>query len=230
MHIPVSNATPPSLVHLQQELADRGVKRLFVFGLATDYVVAQTVYNALGLSTFPEPVSQLIGGSVIVVDPGVRAIVSSVPLYENIATRDTSADSTIYGNYPDGYIVSASEPDRALRQYCSRGQGTCDTDDECDTAYSSSTRREYYCKTRRPELPWGECVSCPTGLDTTTICSGVGDCAAYCTAIAIVLGSSTNSSSGYCSTIEETSINTHTFSGVCVCDWYIFIYIYIYIY
>jgi len=196
---------------LEAELAARGIKRLFVFGLATDYVVAQTVYHALGLSTFSEPISQLIGGSVIVVDAGMRAIGSSDTVYNNILSRDVATDPSQYGRYPDGYVLTSTTPDAAMMELCGRGMGTCDSTEQCEDSYTTDARIEYFCKPLKG-LPWGECVACPIASGKTAICSGAGDCYPYCTA------RDPDDVSGICTSLDYHSPFTHNYSGVCMCD------------
>jgi nicotinamidase-related amidase len=196
---------------LETELAARGIKRLFVFGLATDYVVGQTVYNALGLGSFIAPITQLLGGSVVIVDTGVRAIGTSDAVYENILLRDITTYLLQYGTYPDGVVLTSTAPEAALMEFFTRGLGTCDSVEECEASYTSDARNEYFCKPLKG-LQWGECVACPIADGSTAICSGAGECHAYCTA------RDSDDASGLCSSLEDASASTHTHSGVCMCD------------
>eukprot|EP00967_Tisochrysis_lutea_P147684 scaffold280998_cov35-Tisochrysis_lutea.AAC.3 len=197
---------------LEAELAARGVKRLFVFGLATDYVVGETIYNALGLNSFREPIQQLVGGSVVVVDAAMRAIVSSGVVHNRVKERDQTLHPELQGVYPDGFVVTSTAPADALGEYCSRGLGTCDSVDQCEQSYTTHSRREYFCMPLL-DLPWGECAACPIAEESTSICSGRGDCYTHCEARDPEMHAS-----GLCTELIGATSHTHNVSGVCVCD------------
>ncbi|EOD23484.1 hypothetical protein EMIHUDRAFT_239574 [Emiliania huxleyi CCMP1516] len=164
---------------LTAELEIRGVKRLFVFGLATDYVVGETVKHALGLSDYTAP---LLGGQVLLVADGTRAILSHLgeAVTDAVDKRSRYVDKYITTNSnltddPDGYVIKVSGASEGLLELCSRGLGTCEDSAQCQSALN----REYYCRPLAA-FDWGECAACrdvdQSVVDLGAICHGHGTC------------------------------------------------------
>jgi len=164
---------------LTAELEIRGVKRLFVFGLATDYVVGETVKHALGLSDYTAPI---LGGQVLLVADGTRAILSHLgeAVTDAVDKRSRYVDKYITTNSnltddPDGYVIKVSGASEGLLELCSRGLGTCEDSAQCQSALN----REYYCRPLAA-FDWGECAACrdvdQSVVDLGAICHGHGTC------------------------------------------------------
>eukprot|EP00967_Tisochrysis_lutea_P033599 scaffold40016_cov27-Tisochrysis_lutea.AAC.1 len=160
---------------LEAELEARGIKRLFIFGLPLDDVVTETIFNALGLGHYEAPISQLLEGSVILVEAGTRKRKTDDYLLAEMGTRSTS------DILPDATVAKSAEPRAAIREYCTRDAGTCDAKEGCESIYGLTSRDEYFCSPQR-YLRWGKCRGCPTPENSNLICSGAGECITYCTA------------------------------------------------
>lgn len=148
-----------SLVGLADETATLaaaidGVKRLWVMGLATDFVVKHTVYDALGSS---DPLGQSDVPAnlerVIVVDAATRAVTDVVGEQDKLKMVARGAT-----------VVTAVAPEDALVELCA---GTCDVRADCDGD-------GVWCDSAAND-EWGACTSCPLGVNGM-FCSGRGSC------------------------------------------------------
>ncbi|KAL1512253.1 hypothetical protein AB1Y20_005515 [Prymnesium parvum] len=146
---------------LKSEIEERGIKRLFAMGLATDYVVKQTLYHATAILTADYQPSTLTNGTVVLVDAATRGI-----------SPTTSADvlSTVAGA-SNGAVLYATSVEAAMAELCAT---SCDSRDDCTNSKTE------YCRPLS-NFDWGECISCPgstSGLacNSRGVCTDLGTC------------------------------------------------------
>ena len=138
---------------LREELESAGTKRLFIMGLATDYVVKRTVYEALKATQ---------NLTVALISAGTRGIVPA----ESQEVLNCVADSTSCEDVDrNGYVLSSPDPISAMAELC---VGTCDAD-----AYTTQCSADQFCQ-MIDDFSWGKCVSC--GCHNGGACQADGTC------------------------------------------------------
>ena len=144
---------------LASVLEAAGARRLFVMGLATDYVVKNTVFDALHANDFlppgygarlPANLSQ-----VVLVDAATRAV---VPTLGEVVKADVVAKG--------GAVVYAAGARDAMVELCA---GTCDGQADCGAGEYCSPNAD------AETFPWGACAACP---GAAAPCGGRGNCTA----------------------------------------------------
>lgn len=142
---------------LASVLERAGARRLFVMGLATDYVVKNTVFDALHANDFlppgygarlPANLSQ-----VVLVDAATRAV---VPTLGEVVKADVVAKG--------GAVVYAAGARDAMVELCA---GTCDGQADCGAGEYCSPNAD------AETFPWGACAACP---GAAAPCGGRGNC------------------------------------------------------
>lgn len=143
-----------SVDDLSHALQAAGVSRLFVMGLATDFVVGNTALDALGSNPrtglYDAPPS-LVNGTVVLVAAASRAVIADGPTLDAVR----AAGGAVVG---DEFVA----PQAALDELC---RNTCDTQADCPTG-------DDYCEFGNNGHPWGDCEACAHGLG----CSDRGTC------------------------------------------------------
>lgn len=136
---------------LLEVLRDHDARRVFILGLATDYVVKETLVDLI-THTKGDPTKE-----AILVAAGSRGVFDSPGDFYGSDPETSSgrikADLLLRG----GNIVAAEPADRALEELC---DGTCDTDADCvvDSSSSSSSDVVMVCS---PGVPYNRCVKKP---------------------------------------------------------------------
>ena len=131
---------------LKTELDRLGAKRLFVTGLATDYVVKRTVYNALDVSN---------NWTVVLLEAATRGIVASASreVYDTVRSL------------PKGRVLTSVAPTAAMVELCA---GTCDAD-----TYTEQCTTDEFCQPVEA-FGWGVCTPC--GCANGGVCQADGTC------------------------------------------------------
>ena len=149
-------------IDLDSLITSNGVRRLFMMGLATDFVVKNTMLDSIGANdamptTYehnrrPDGLQQSV-----LVDAATRGIFELNSLLAKEAFERGG-----------GTIVLPTAAADALAELCA---GTCDTHDDCDAATE-------HCVFDVPRVwEWGNCVLCPgDGCGGHGACSAAGTC------------------------------------------------------
>ena len=148
-------------VDLESLVSGGGVRRLFLMGLATDFVVKNTMLDSIGANSEMPPTythNRAPPGlqQSVLVDAGTRGI---FPVPSLLAKEAFTRGG--------GVVVTATAAADALAQLCA---GTCDVHADCNTTE--------YCIPLAPRWEWGQCTLCPgNGCLGRGVCMEGGTCA-----------------------------------------------------
>ena len=141
---------------LRSEMTRLGIKRVIAMGLASDYVVKQTLHDAMGTgrygTTYQPPGLQ--NGTVAVVDAATKGVSSFQHMMFMTNVEATSNGVGLYARTAIGGMV----------ELCA---DSCDTRADCDDPAAE------YCQAL-DNFGWGECQACPSA--SGSVCKGRGTC------------------------------------------------------
>ena len=147
-------------------LSEAGVQRLFVMGLAIDYVVGRTIEDALAASELPARTGDEVGsgfeGEEELPGLGNMTIALVLAASRGIFPGSTQARVDATRAHRNGQVLEATDPTVALVEACS---GTCDPDGahvaQCNSQAATDEQRDTSWCRPLPTRAWGTCVLCP---------------------------------------------------------------------
>ena len=148
----------PQTTSLTAQLEAAGTRRLFLMGLATDYVVKRTAYSALASAQ---------NFTVALLAAGTRAVIPSAAqeVFDTVRDADQILPNAAGGRRGTGYVLSSSDPIGAMAELCA---GTCDA-----ASYRAQCAAGEFCQPL-DGFDWGRCVTC--GCRNGGACQADGTC------------------------------------------------------
>lgn len=144
----------------------RGVKRLFVVGLAVDFIVGRSVQHALEAES---------NWTVALVAPAARALYSADAVFDAVSRAPNGR------LLQDTRLEHSTSHAAAMRELCG---GTCDVPSYLSDCPHASDRpcaeepcEQQFCAPL-PDRAWGECTECDCAQ--FGVCNGDGSCTYVC--------------------------------------------------